>query len=55
MGMTVNLLDAWAPYKAASTALNNTLEVSNVREQVTTIYLKELLVLYSANGVDHEH
>lgn len=33
MGMTVNLLDAWAPYKAASTALNNTLEVSNVREQ----------------------
>ncbi|XP_035827087.1 WASH complex subunit 5 [Aplysia californica] len=33
MGMTVNLLDAWAPYKSAVTALNNTLSVSNIREQ----------------------
>ena len=32
--MTINLLDAWSPYKAASTALNNTLEAGNVREQV---------------------
>lgn len=39
MGMTVNLLDAWAPYKAASTALNNTLEVSNVREQVLVVFI----------------
>lgn len=34
MGMPVNLLDAWSTYKAASTALNNTLETGNVREQV---------------------
>ncbi|XP_059147627.1 WASH complex subunit 5-like isoform X2 [Physella acuta] len=33
MGMTVNLLDAWYPYKAAMTALNNTLSVTNIREQ----------------------
>jgi len=33
MGNTVNLYDAWAPYKAATTALNNTLDPSNVREQ----------------------
>lgn len=54
MGMTVNLLDAWHPYKAAMTALNNTLSVTNIREQsvkyaekvtrlqpVLTKYLKE--------------
>ena len=35
MGITVNLLDAWAPYKAALTALNNTLEMNNVKTQVT--------------------
>jgi hypothetical protein len=34
MGITVNLLDAWSPYKAAVTALNNTLDQSNVRELV---------------------
>lgn len=34
MGITVNLADAWEPYKAAKTALNNTLDPSNVREQV---------------------
>ena len=33
MGHVVNLLDAWAPYKAASTALNNTLDAENIREQ----------------------
>uniref|UniRef100_A0A8C9J7N4 WASH complex subunit 5 n=1 Tax=Panthera tigris altaica TaxID=74533 RepID=A0A8C9J7N4_PANTA len=33
MGITVNLADAWDPYKAAKTALNNTLDLSNVREQ----------------------
>ncbi|KAK3601512.1 hypothetical protein CHS0354_027658 [Potamilus streckersoni] len=32
MGITVNLLDAWSPYKAAVTALNNTLDTGNVRE-----------------------
>ena len=33
MGMTVNLIEAWEPYKAAKTALNNTLEFSNIQEQ----------------------
>lgn len=35
MGITVNLADAWEPYKAAKTALNNTLDQSNVREQAS--------------------
>lgn len=34
MGITVNLADAWEPYKAAKTALNNTLDLANVKEQV---------------------
>ena len=33
MGITVNLIEAWEPYKAAKTALNNTLEVANLQEQ----------------------
>ena len=33
MGITVNLVDAWEPYKAAKMALNNTLEEGNVVEQ----------------------
>jgi WASH complex subunit strumpellin len=32
MGITVNLLDAWEPYKAARTALNNTLTAANIQE-----------------------
>lgn len=35
MGITVNLIDMWSPYKAAMTALNNTLEPSNIKEQVS--------------------
>ena len=31
MGVTVDLCDAWEPYKAARTALNNTLEADNVK------------------------
>ena len=34
MGTTVNLLDAWMPYRAALTALNNTLDPGNIKEQV---------------------
>lgn len=34
MGITVNLAEAWEPYKAAKTALNYTLDLSNVKEQV---------------------
>ncbi|TRZ00445.1 hypothetical protein DNTS_004045, partial [Danionella cerebrum] len=33
MGITVNLMEAWEPYKAAKTALNYTLETTNIREQ----------------------
>lgn len=33
MGMTVNLVDAWEPYKAARQALLNTLDSGNVRDQ----------------------
>ena len=46
--MTVNLLDAWSPYRAASTALNNTLESSNVREQVSNIV--ELMLFVEINS-----
>ena len=35
MGITVNLIDAWAPYRAASTGLNNTLEQGNIVDQVS--------------------
>nr|XP_045581537.1 WASH complex subunit 5-like [Procambarus clarkii]XP_045581547.1 WASH complex subunit 5-like [Procambarus clarkii]XP_045581556.1 WASH complex subunit 5-like [Procambarus clarkii] len=40
MGMTVNLIDAWEPYKAAKQALNNTLELSNIREQACKVSAK---------------
>lgn len=40
MGITVNLLDAWSPYKAAVTALNNTLDPGNVRELSVKYYTK---------------
>ncbi|KAL1469448.1 hypothetical protein MTO96_025056 [Rhipicephalus appendiculatus] len=33
MGMTVNLVDAWEPYKAARQALLNTLDTANVKDQ----------------------
>ncbi|XP_026534918.1 WASH complex subunit 5 [Notechis scutatus] len=35
MGITVNLGEAWEPYKAAKTALNYTLDLSNVKEQAS--------------------
>ncbi|XP_041046075.1 WASH complex subunit 5 isoform X1 [Carcharodon carcharias] len=35
MGITVNLIEAWEPYKAAKTALNYTLEQPNIREQAS--------------------
>ncbi|XP_068228667.1 WASH complex subunit 5 [Palaemon carinicauda] len=40
MGMTVNLIEAWDPYKAAKQALNNTLEVTNTREQALKVGAK---------------
>uniref|UniRef100_A0A671MCB3 WASH complex subunit 5 n=1 Tax=Sinocyclocheilus anshuiensis TaxID=1608454 RepID=A0A671MCB3_9TELE len=33
MGITVNLVEAWEPYKAAKTALNYTLDTANIKEQ----------------------
>ncbi|XP_040287602.1 WASH complex subunit 5 [Bufo bufo] len=33
MGITVNLMEAWDPYKAAKTALNYTLDLPNIKEQ----------------------
>ncbi len=33
MGITVNLWEAWEPYHAARTALNNTLQSENVAAQ----------------------
>lgn len=35
MGLTANLVDSWEPYKAAKTALGNSLEPSNIKEQST--------------------
>ncbi|XP_052859706.1 WASH complex subunit 5 [Anopheles cruzii] len=32
MGITVNLINAWEPFKAAKTALTNTLDVANLRD-----------------------
>lgn len=31
MGITVNLIEAWEPYRAARIALNNTLEHGNIQ------------------------
>lgn len=38
MGMTVNLVDAWEPYKAAKQALLNTLDADNVKHQAKKYY-----------------
>ena len=48
MGHIVNLLDAWAPYKAASTALNNTLDTENIREQAHKYSKKVHVMLLSS-------
>lgn len=40
MGMSVNLIDAWEPYKAAKAALNNTLDLASVKSRVRKISTK---------------
>ena len=40
----MNLLDAWEPYKAARTALNNTLQPENIQHLATT-YMRKIPVL----------
>ena len=34
MGIVVNLIEAWEPYKAAKNALNNTIDAQNVKLHV---------------------
>jgi WASH complex subunit strumpellin len=43
MGITVNLVDSWEPYKAARTALSNTLDSSNVWD-IAVRYAKRMQV-----------
>ena len=44
MGITVNLWDAWEPYRAAKTALANTLQTNNVSAQAKK-YIDKLPIL----------
>lgn len=44
MGITVNLWEAWEPYRAARTALGNTLQLENVAGQATK-YIEKLPML----------
>jgi len=50
MGMTVNLLDAWSSYKAAMTALNNTLDQGNIRELVCVCSYTDLQQFLKQNA-----
>ena len=43
MGIVVNLADMWEPYKAAKTALNNTLDLINVKSLVNTFLMNSLM------------
>lgn len=39
MGITVHLTDVWQQFKAASTALNNTLDPNNIKEKAQMVGL----------------
>jgi len=53
MGITVNLVEAWAPYKAAITAINNTLDPANIKRLVRALRLLLIfqLILMSCSDV----
>lgn len=38
MGTTVNLIEAWEPYKAAKSAIANILQTSNIKEIASRNY-----------------
>ena len=38
MGIVVNLIEAWEPYKAAKNALNNTVDAQNVKLHVRIVF-----------------
>jgi len=44
MGMTVNLWEAWEPYRAARTALTNTMQSENIAS-LASKYISKLPVL----------
>lgn len=46
MGIIVNLVDAWEPYKAAKQALSNTIDPSNIKEQVTHKFISYIFILF---------
>ena len=47
MGATVNLIEAWEPYKAAKSALSNILQNQNIK-QIAQKYLNSLKVFFDS-------
>ena len=50
MGNVVNLVEAWDPYRAAKTALNNTLDPTNVKTLVRRSYVYFLKIICLIEG-----
>lgn len=51
MGFTVNIVESWEAFKAAKSALNNTLEASNIREYATSYGTSVPELLKSTNNL----